>query len=49
MIFKILILYIIVTIAWMLLEKIIYGQTQPRLVDDVIAIVLSISLYYNFN
>lgn len=37
--------YISISILWMVLECIIYGQVQPRIVDDIIGIILFWYIY----
>ena len=32
--------YILICLAWMALEKHFYGEVQPRIVDDIIGLVL---------
>lgn len=39
---------LVITVVWQIAEKLIYGKTSPRLIDDVVAMILAISLYYNF-
>ena len=46
-IFWIILLYLIVGSLWALAEKLIYGQITPRILDDVICLILVISLYFN--
>ncbi len=41
-------MYVAITVVWQITEKLIYGKTSPRLIDDVVAVILSISLYHNF-
>jgi hypothetical protein len=43
----ILILYLFIAFVWTIVEKALYGQITPRLLDDVVAIILAISLYLN--
>lgn len=43
----ILLLYIAISLAWSLGEWILYGQTYPSLVDDLIAFALAVSFFYN--
>ncbi|MBE6747503.1 MAG: hypothetical protein E7558_08685 [Ruminococcaceae bacterium] len=38
----------IVQSVWSGLELLIYGETQSRIVDDVISIILTGSLYFNY-
>lgn len=44
---SLIIIYIIVTYGWRLLEIIMIGRTNPNNVDAVVGIVLTISLYGN--
>lgn len=46
-IFFIALAYVGITGIWVQTEKIIYGKSTPRLIDDIVAIVLAISLYFN--
>lgn len=32
--------FIVISLAWMALEKKFYGEVQPRIVDDIIGLVL---------
>lgn len=32
--------YMLISLAWMALEKYFYGEVQPRIVDDIIGLVL---------
>ena len=32
--------FIVISLAWMALEKNFYGEVQPRIVDDIIGLVL---------
>lgn len=41
------ILYIIIAAIWIITEKEIYGQITPRIIDDIVAIILAVSLYFN--
>jgi hypothetical protein len=41
--------YLIIAFLWKVAEFALYGKSSPRIVDDIVAIVLAISLYYNFN
>jgi hypothetical protein len=40
-------MYIIIAWIWQMAEKFFYGQVTPRTIDDVVAIILAISLYCN--
>lgn len=37
--------YILISILWMVLERIIYGRVQPRIVDDIIGLILFWYIY----
>lgn len=41
-------LYAIISVIWQQLELKIYGKITPRILDDIVAVVLAISLYFNF-
>lgn len=41
-------IYLLISYTWYFSEIIFYGETTPRLIDDVIAIILAVSLYLNF-
>lgn len=43
-----LITMLIVTILWQLFEYSIYGEIQPRIVDNIIAVIWIITLYWAF-
>ena len=45
-IFKTILLVFIFCIIWTTLEKFIYGEVQPRIVDDIIMILL-IPVFYS--
>jgi di/tricarboxylate transporter len=40
-------LFIIIALLWQWAEKIFYGQITPRKIDDYVAFILAISLYFN--
>jgi hypothetical protein len=40
-------IYAIISVLWMIAEKIIYGVLTPRILDDIVAMILAISLYFN--
>jgi len=40
-------LYILIAIVWQQVELKFYGKITPRKLDDIIAIILAISLYFN--
>lgn len=46
-VFWIMIISLFVGGIWALAEKIVYGQITPRILDDIICLALSISIYYN--
>ncbi|AKQ08378.1 hypothetical protein PQE66_gp063 [Bacillus phage PBC2] len=48
-IFQVFLIYLGISGMWMRLEKMIYGKITPRIIDDVVALILAISLYMNFN
>ena len=37
--------YILINVLWMELERIIYGKVQPRIVDDIIGLILFWYIY----
>lgn len=37
--------YILISILWMVLERIIYGRVQLRIVDDIIGLILFWYIY----
>lgn len=43
----ILILYFIIGFLWATAERLIYGEVRPSRIDDVVAAMLAISIYYN--
>lgn len=45
--FYIALFYICIAGIWKRLEKVIYKEVTPRVLDDVIAIILATSLYFN--
>lgn len=47
-VFYICVMYIIVSGLWVLGEKLMYGEVTPRGIDDIVALVLAVSLYFNF-
>ena len=40
-------LFMLISAIWTLAEKFFYGRATPMVLHDVIAIILSISLYHN--
>jgi len=42
-----LLIYVIITMVWQLLEIFIYGKIETRNVDTIIAIFLAFSIYMN--
>ncbi len=46
-IFWIMLIFLVVGGAWSLTEKLVYGQITPRVLDDIVCLILSISLYFN--
>lgn len=45
--FFIALFYVCIAGVWQRLEKLIYKEITPRILDDAIAIVLATSLYFN--
>lgn len=41
------VLYVIVAVIWTIAEKMMYGHATARLIDDVVALILAISIYMN--
>jgi len=41
-------IHVVVIGVWLGLEWLFYGETQSRVVDDVISIILTGSLYFNY-
>ncbi|MNK43743.1 hypothetical protein D3C87_624600 [compost metagenome] len=39
------ILYIVIGLLWMALEKLFYGRIESRLVDDIFTVILAVSIY----
>ena len=37
--------YILINVLWMALERMIYGKVQPRIVDDIIGLILFWYIY----
>jgi hypothetical protein len=46
-IFFIALIYVVIAGLWMQLEKLIYKEVTPRMLDDFIALALATSLYFN--
>lgn len=44
---NILLLYIMIGALWIIAEKLIYGQITPRVIDDIVALILATSLHIN--
>lgn len=40
--------YVLITFIWQQAEFEIYGKKTTRALDDAVAIILAISLYFNF-
>ncbi|MCC3687466.1 hypothetical protein LLR47_19880 [Bacillus cereus] len=40
-------IYMVIGFAWNFAEKIFYGKSTPKLIDDIVAIILTISIYNN--
>lgn len=47
--FWICLLYVSIEGLWTLGERLIYKKATPRIIDTVVAILLAVSLYFNFN
>lgn len=41
-------LYLLIGLIWAGAEKLFYGVSTPRLIDDVVAIILAVVLYISF-
>lgn len=46
-IFYIVLIYVTIAGIWVRLEKSIYKEVTPRILDDFIALALAISIYFN--
>jgi uncharacterized membrane protein YccC len=42
-------IYTAIGVLWALVEYMIYGRVEPRIIDTIVGVVLAISLYNNFN
>ena len=42
------IIYVLVWLVWCGLESLIYGEIQPRVVDDIVSLLLSISIFSQY-
>ena len=42
------IIYIYVCFSWVVIELLLIGEMKPNKVDDIIALILSFSLYLNY-
>ncbi|CDQ41936.1 hypothetical protein [Virgibacillus salexigens] len=47
-IFMVFIIYIVICILWQNAELLIYGERTYRVLDDIVALILSFSLTFNF-
>lgn len=47
-IFCVLAIYLIISTVWAVAEKVLYGKAVPKKIDDVVAMILAVSLFYNF-
>jgi len=45
---KIITIYIYVCFSWVVIELLLIGEMKPNKVDDIIALILSFSLYLNY-
>jgi hypothetical protein len=43
------VLYWLISGLWQIAEIIIYRKTIPRVLDDIVAVILAISIYFNLN
>jgi hypothetical protein len=41
------ILFILIAAIWRICEKEMYGVITPRRIDDIVALILAISIYFN--
>ena len=46
-IFCVVVLYLFISTLWTLAEKIIYGKAVPKKIDDIVAMILAVSLFCN--
>lgn len=46
-IFWVFIIYLIIAGLWQLGERLMYGEVTPRGIDEIVTIILAISLYFN--
>lgn len=46
-VFFIILIYVVIAGIWGSAEKLIYGKITQRKLDDIIAVILAISLYFN--
>lgn len=44
-VFYIFLLYVVIGLLWAGAEKVFYGERTPRVIDDVVAIILAVTLY----
>lgn len=44
-----LVVYLLVGIIWQFMELTFYGEVQPRVVDDIIALILTASITLNIS
>lgn len=42
-----LLIYLIIGLCWQALELFFYGEVQPRVVDDIISVILAVSITLN--
>lgn len=40
-------IYLCVSFIWVVAEQLIYGSIQPRIVDNAVAVLLTLSVYKN--
>jgi hypothetical protein len=46
-IISVFVIYLIISFIWRSVEVLTYKEITPRIIDDIVAIILSISLLYN--
>ena len=42
-----LLIYLCISFAWVIAEQFIYGSVQPRIIDNIVAILFTCSIYKN--
>lgn len=46
-IFSVFIIYVVVTLLWQGAEMLFYGKVTPKFIDDIVALILALSIYIN--